>query len=172
MRTGSALLHRWSAALEEYDFTVKHRPGKTQIHVDGLSWLPVDPTPPEDTLLHIHLLESEDEARKLSKSSTLPLTSADRRYGSSFVTGTTTRPVAAYAWRSRRVVPSVRWGEIMATVKRRREPYSHRDRGIPSPPTLWDLYPPTTDRNSSSCLWIATRGIPSSSPLATTPQAR
>ena len=30
MRTGSALLHRWSAALEEYDFTVRHRPGKIQ----------------------------------------------------------------------------------------------------------------------------------------------
>ena len=37
MRTGSALLHRWSAALEEYDFTVRHRPGKIQIHVDGLT---------------------------------------------------------------------------------------------------------------------------------------
>ena len=36
MRTGSALLHRWSAALEEYDFTVRHRPGKIQTHVDGL----------------------------------------------------------------------------------------------------------------------------------------
>ena len=30
MSTGSALLHRLSAALEEYDFTVKHRPGKAQ----------------------------------------------------------------------------------------------------------------------------------------------
>ena len=30
MRTGSALLHRWSAALEEYDFTVHHCPGKVQ----------------------------------------------------------------------------------------------------------------------------------------------
>ena len=39
MRTGSALLHRWSAALEEYDFTVRHRPGKAQTHVDGLSRL-------------------------------------------------------------------------------------------------------------------------------------
>ena len=29
MRTGSALLHRWSAALEEYDFTVRHWPGKS-----------------------------------------------------------------------------------------------------------------------------------------------
>ena len=67
MRTGSALLHRWSAALEEYDFTVKHRPGKAQTHVDGLSRLPVDPAPPEDTLLHIHLLESEDEVRKFAQ---------------------------------------------------------------------------------------------------------
>ena len=43
MRTGSALLHRWSAALKEYDFTVRHRPGKIQTHVDGLSRLPVGP---------------------------------------------------------------------------------------------------------------------------------
>ena len=66
MRTGSALLHRWSAALEEYDFTVKHRPGKAQTHVDGLSRLPVDPAPP-DVLLHIRLFENEDEARKIVK---------------------------------------------------------------------------------------------------------
>ena len=65
MRTGSALLHRWSAALEEYDFTVRHRPGKSQTHVDGLSRLPVDPAPTEDTLLHVRILEDEDEARKL-----------------------------------------------------------------------------------------------------------
>ena len=64
MRTGSALLHRWSAALEEYDFTVKHRPGKVQTHIDGLSRLPVDPPPPEDTLLQVPLLEDKEEARK------------------------------------------------------------------------------------------------------------
>ena len=67
MLTGSALLHRWSAALEEYDFTVKHRPGKAQNHVDGLSWLPVDPAAPEDVLLHICLLENEEEAQKLAQ---------------------------------------------------------------------------------------------------------
>ena len=67
MRTGSALLHRWSAALEEYDFTVKHRPGKAKTHVDGLSRLPVDPAPPADVLLHLCLLENEDEGRKLAK---------------------------------------------------------------------------------------------------------
>ena len=65
MRTGSALLHRWSAALEEYDFTVKHRPGKSQMHVDNLSRLPVDPPPPEDTVLQARLLEDEEEARKI-----------------------------------------------------------------------------------------------------------
>ena len=66
MRTGSALLHRWSAALEEYDFTVHHRPGKVQMHVDGLSRLPVGPAPPEDALLHIQVA-SEEEARKLAQ---------------------------------------------------------------------------------------------------------
>ena len=66
MRTGSALLHRWSEALEEYDFTVHHCAGKIQSHVDGLSQLPVGPAPPEDTLLHIQV-DSEEEARKLAQ---------------------------------------------------------------------------------------------------------
>ena len=67
MRTGSALLHRWSAALEEYDFSVKHRPGKSQTHVDGLSRLPVNPPPPEDALLQVRLVEDKEEARKLAR---------------------------------------------------------------------------------------------------------
>ena len=66
MRTGSALLHRWSAALEEYDFTMRHRPGKVQTHVDGLSHLPVGPAPPEDALLHIQV-DSEDKACRLAQ---------------------------------------------------------------------------------------------------------
>ena len=52
--------------LEEYDFTVHHRPGKAQSYVDGLSRLPVDPAPSEDTLLHIQL-NTEEEARKLAQ---------------------------------------------------------------------------------------------------------
>ena len=64
IRTGSALLHRWYAALEEYDFTVRHCPGK--VHVDGLSRLPVGPAPPEDALLHIQV-DSEEEARRLAQ---------------------------------------------------------------------------------------------------------
>ena len=65
MSTGSALLHRWSAALKEYDFTVHHRPGKVQTYVDRTSRLPVGPAPPEDALLHIPVA-SEEEARKLA----------------------------------------------------------------------------------------------------------
>ena len=67
MRTESALLHRWSAALEEYDFTVKHRSGKSQTHVGGLSRLPVDPPPPEDNVFQVRLLEDEEEARKIAR---------------------------------------------------------------------------------------------------------
>ena len=66
MSTRSALLHRWSAVLEEYDFTVHHRPGKVQTHVDGLSRLPVSPAPPEDTLLHVQV-DTEEEARRLAQ---------------------------------------------------------------------------------------------------------
>ena len=66
MRTGSAVLHRWSAALEEYYFTVCHRPGKAQTHVDGLSRLPVGLAPPEDTLLHVQV-DTEEEARTLAQ---------------------------------------------------------------------------------------------------------
>ena len=61
MCTGSALLYRWSAALEEYDFTVHHRPGKVQPHIDGLSRLP-----PKDAQLHIQV-DSEEEVSKLAQ---------------------------------------------------------------------------------------------------------
>ena len=66
MHAGPALLHRWSAALEEYDFSVHHRPGKVQTHVDGLSRLKVGPAPSEDDLLHIQV-ETEEEARRLAQ---------------------------------------------------------------------------------------------------------
>ena len=41
MKSESALLHRWAAQLEDYDFEVLHRPGKNQGHVDALSRLPM-----------------------------------------------------------------------------------------------------------------------------------
>ena len=42
MKNESALLYRWAAQLEDYDFEILHRPGKNQGHVDALSRLPVD----------------------------------------------------------------------------------------------------------------------------------
>ena len=46
---------------------MRHRPGKSQTHVDELSRLPIDPPPPEDTLLQVRLLEDEEEARKITR---------------------------------------------------------------------------------------------------------
>ena len=42
MKSTSAILHRWAAALEDYRFTIIHRPGKLQGHVDALSKLPME----------------------------------------------------------------------------------------------------------------------------------
>ena len=42
MKNESALLQRWAASLEDFQFTVTHRPGKLQGHVDGLSRLPLE----------------------------------------------------------------------------------------------------------------------------------
>ena len=47
--------------------SVRHRPGKSQTHVDGLSRLPVDPPPTEDSVLQVRLLENEEEARKIAR---------------------------------------------------------------------------------------------------------
>ena len=41
MQNEDALLYRWAAYLEAYDYEIKHRPGSKQGHVDGLSRLPV-----------------------------------------------------------------------------------------------------------------------------------
>ena len=42
MKNEPALLQRWAAQLEDYDFEILHRPGKIQGHVDVVSRLPVD----------------------------------------------------------------------------------------------------------------------------------
>ena len=55
MKTENALLHRWAASLEDYEFEVKHRPGKKQGHVDALSRL---------------MVIEEEETRKLTEQET------------------------------------------------------------------------------------------------------
>ena len=47
MKYELALLHRWAAQLEDYDFEILHRPGKNQGHVGARSRMPTD---------NIHLL--------------------------------------------------------------------------------------------------------------------
>ena len=42
LKSTSAILHRWAAALEDYRFTIIHRPDKLQGHVDALSRLPTE----------------------------------------------------------------------------------------------------------------------------------
>ena len=96
MRTGSALLHQWSAGLEEYDFTMHHRPGKVQTHVDGLSRLPVGPAPPEDALLHIQV-DTEEEARRLAQELHSTTHLGGQALWKLLATATSTRLVAASA---------------------------------------------------------------------------
>ena len=42
MKSTSAILHRWAAALEDYRFTILHRTGNLQGHVDALTRLPTE----------------------------------------------------------------------------------------------------------------------------------
>ena len=68
--------------------------------------------------------------------------------------------------------PQCQMGSDYGHRQKRTGPSSPEGHGTRSQLTLWDLSLPTTDMSSSSCLWTAIRGIPSSSPLATTPQTR
>ena len=64
MRTGSALLHHWSAVVVEFDLTIRHWPGKDQSDVGGLSRLPIEEAPPdgEEAALAIQTLTDEEAA--------------------------------------------------------------------------------------------------------------
>ena len=68
MKNESALLHRWAAALEDYRFTILHRPGKLQGHVDGLSRLPMDnPTFTMEGKIQIPEMEAEAVIREVHR---------------------------------------------------------------------------------------------------------
>ena len=157
--------------MEEYDFTVCHRPGKAQTHVDGLSRLPVGPAPPEDTLLHVQV-DTEEEAQRLAQE----LHTATHLGGQALWKLFSDR----YAYKAGRRLcievaqscPQCQLGATMATVPRLQEPYSHEVPGIRSQLTLWALFPPITHMSFSSCLLIAIRGTPFLSLRAITQQAQ
>lgn len=62
MKTSNSMLHRWAATLEEYQYTIIHKPGKQQTHVDALSRLGhrvatlklITPTEAQKVLQEIH----------------------------------------------------------------------------------------------------------------------
>ena len=68
MRIGFALLHRWSVAWDQFDFTIHHQPGKDQGHVDGLSHLPVEDASPDrgEVALLVRTLTIKEAARQAS----------------------------------------------------------------------------------------------------------
>ena len=69
MRTGSVILHLWSVALEKFSFTIHHCPGKDQGHVDGISCLPVEDSPPDgkEAALLVQTLTSEEAAQQAAQ---------------------------------------------------------------------------------------------------------
>ena len=106
MLTGSALLHRWLVALEEYDFTVRHRPGKSQTRVDGLSRLPVDPLPLKTPSFKFACWRMRRKPGKSLANYMLPPTSAATLCGNSSVTAIPIKQVAASVWRPPRAAHS------------------------------------------------------------------
>ena len=148
MRTGSALLHRWSAALEEYDFTVITALGSHKRTSTASAAYP-------STILLRKTLSSKygswrtkKKPEKLPENSTPPPTSVGRRCGSSSTTGIHTKPTAASPSKPPRVVPNVNWAVTTDIARRRPVLSSLKVRGIRCPLTLWDLCPGITARNS------------------------
>ena len=116
-------------------------------------------------------LKTREKRGNSRRSSTLPLISLDNRCGSSSATAMSTRPVAAFASKLPRPVPSVRWGSDYG--HRQKTAGAIQSRGQWDTPSINIVGPLPADHRqgvSSSCLWTATRGIPSPSAIATTPQ--
>ena len=118
MKTGSTLLHCWSASLGEYDFTVKHFPGRSQTLVDGLSHLPVDPLLQKMPSSKYDSWRTKRKPEDSLESSMPPPTSVGRRYGSSSATGIHTKLAAASASKPLRIVPKVNWAATMDIARR------------------------------------------------------
>ena len=77
MKNESVLLHRWAASLEDFQFTVTHRLGKLQGHVDGLSRLPLEnPTFTIEGKVRLEEGEAEEVIQEIHKEGHLRVTKA------------------------------------------------------------------------------------------------
>ena len=75
MKNESVLLHRWAASLEDFQFTVTHRPGKLQGHVDGLSRSPLEnPTFTIEGKVRLEEGEAEEVIQAIHKEGHLGVT--------------------------------------------------------------------------------------------------
>ena len=136
---------------------MRHRLGKIQTHVDGLSRLPVGPAPPEDALLHIQV-DSEEEACWLAQE----LHTATHLGGQALWKLFSDR----YSHKAGRRIcievaqscPQCQRGSDYGHRLKTTGPYSPRGLGIRSLWTLWVHSLPIADMNSSSCSSIASPG--------------
>ena len=87
MKNESALLHRWAAALEDFQFVVLHRPGKQQGHVDGLSRMPLhDHTFTVEGKVRVNDLEALDIIKAIHKEGHLGVKKTWKAFNRRYVT--------------------------------------------------------------------------------------
>ena len=115
MKNEYALLHRWAAQLEDYDFEILRRPGKNQGHVDALSRLPLD---------RVNLLgkgkvflSTEEETREVLERIHLDGHLGIRKLYGIFVGGLRELGIRCYVNQWYLLVKGVNWGRIIGQGK-------------------------------------------------------
>ena len=87
MKNESALLHRWATSLEDYRFTILHRPGKLQGHVDGLSRLPLgSPTFTLEGKIQVKEEEAEEVIKEVHRQDHLGEHKTCKAFNRKFIT--------------------------------------------------------------------------------------
>ena len=87
MKNESALLHCWAASLEDYRFTILHRPGKLQGHVDGLSRLPLaSPTFTLEGKIQVKEEEAEEVIKEVHRQGHLGEHKTGKAFNQKFMT--------------------------------------------------------------------------------------
>ena len=160
IRIGSALLHHWSVALEEFDFMIHHRPGKAQNHVDGLSWLLIKQAPPdgEEATLMVQPLADEgtaqQAAQKLHSATHVGGDTFWKLFWDSFMYSGTKE----FVMRSPNLSSSAKLALITVSRGNLQAPLCQMGHGTLCPLTQWSLSRPIGGW-STSYSWIASPSI-------------